>query len=291
MGPLSKRPVNVITLGRMGFMAAYDVQMRLARQHLDEMAGKANSKGVDTLLLVEHKPVYTVGIRTKGYTEEDEIRLKKTGAEFARTNRGGLITFHGPGQLVAYPILNLQRFKPSMRWYVRQLEETLIKTVQKFGLTGRTTDQTGVWVDDRKIASIGLHGSRYVTTHGVSLNCATDMSWFKHITPCGLEGVEMTSLSQELGHNIPQHFAVKPFLRSFQEVFECDLEYKMLDEKELRAIHPSHQVDENLSIPVMCSSDNQPTAIQYRQMSTSSSHQHSAEAAANLSRVRNRPMW
>jgi lipoate-protein ligase B len=213
MSALHNRAVSVITLGRMGFMAAYDVQMRYARQHLDELSGKPYSHGENTLLLVEHTPVYTVGLRSKSYTKDDEILLKKSGAEFYKTDRGGLITFHGPGQLVAYPILNLQHFKPSMRWYVGQLEQTLIATLRQFGLTGQTTDQTGVWVDDRKIASIGLHGSRYVTTHGVSLNCNVNLDWFQEIVPCGLEGLEMTSLSKELKQDVRYKDAIKPFLR------------------------------------------------------------------------------
>ncbi|BFZ00221.1 hypothetical protein BsWGS_03260 [Bradybaena similaris] len=236
MSAVSNRAVSVITLGRMGFMAAYNVQMRFARQHLDELAGRPHVQGENTLLLVEHTPVYTIGIRNHNYTQSDEVRLKKTGAEFYKTNRGGLITFHGPGQLVAYPILNLQHFKPSMKWYVCQLERTLIATLQQFELAGKTTDQTGVWVEDRKIASIGLHGSRYVTTHGVSLNCNVDLQWFKHVTPCGLDGVEMTSLSKELHQDVNYDTAVKPFLRCFQEVFDCELEFKMLDEKELRSV-------------------------------------------------------
>ncbi|KAH9491796.1 hypothetical protein Btru_029528 [Bulinus truncatus] len=154
MSALTNRAVTVINLGRMGFMAAHDVQMRFARKHLDELADKPYTYGENALLLVEHPPVYTVGLRTKDYTAEDEAYLKSTGAEFYKTNRGGLITFHGPGQLVAYPILNLQHFKPSMKWYVCKLEETMMKTLQSFGLKGRTTDQTGVWVGKKKIGSI-----------------------------------------------------------------------------------------------------------------------------------------
>ncbi|CAG5127321.1 unnamed protein product [Candidula unifasciata] len=244
MCAVSNKAVSVITLGRMGFMAAYDVQMRFARQHLDELAGKPNVYGENTLLLVEHTPVYTVGIRNQNYSKIDEVKLKQTGAEFYKTNRGGLITFHGPGQLVAYPILNLQHFKPSMKWYVCQLEKTLITTLKQFGLTGQTTDQTGVWVEDRKIASIGLHGSRYVTTHGVSLNCNVDLDWFKHI------------LRQEVDYDA----AVKPFLRGFQEVFECELEFKMLDEKELRSVCASS----SLSGATNCDSEVAPTKLSQR---------------------------
>lgn len=233
---VARRSVSVILLGRMGFMPALDVQNRYAKLHLDELAGKPYAFGQNTLLIVEHTPVYTVGIRTQDYTDNDVNQLKATGAEFYKTNRGGLITFHGPGQMVAYPILNLKRFKPSMKWYVQQLEQTLINTLGHFDLEGRTTDQTGVWVKDRKIASIGVHGTRYITTHGVSLNCNTDLDWYKHIIPCGLKGVDMTSVSRELGKIVPFTDSIKPFLRSFSEVFNCELELFLLDEKELKAI-------------------------------------------------------
>ncbi|KAK6962703.1 lipoyltransferase 2 mitochondrial [Biomphalaria glabrata] len=236
MNALTNRAVTVINLGRMGFMAAHDVQMRFARRHLDEMADKPYTYGEDTLLLVEHPPVYTVGLRTKDYTAEDEAYLKSTGAEFYKTNRGGLITFHGPGQLVAYPILNLQHFKPSVKWYVCQLEQTMIKTLQEFGLKGRTTDQTGVWVGNKKIGAIGLHASRYVTTHGISLNCNVDLHWFRHIVPCGLPGVEMTSLTKELGKDVSFQDSVQPFLKAFEETFKCGIELKMLEEDELKSI-------------------------------------------------------
>uniref|UniRef100_A0A0B6ZM13 lipoyl(octanoyl) transferase n=1 Tax=Arion vulgaris TaxID=1028688 RepID=A0A0B6ZM13_9EUPU len=233
----NSRSVSVITLGRMGFMAAYDVQTRFARQHLDELSGKPNAHGVNTLLLVEHTPVYTVGVRGKEFNKSIETDLKKTGAEFYKTNRGGLLTFHGPGQLVVYPILNLQLFKPSLKWYGCQLEQTMINTLKQFGLTGRTTDQTGIWVEDRKIGTIGLHESHFITTHGVSLNCNVDLDWFKHIAPYGHAGVEVTSLAKETKQNVDHKDVVKPFLRCFQDVFDCELEFKMLEEKELKSTY------------------------------------------------------
>lgn len=151
----SKAIVNVLNLGRMGFMSAYSIQTRFARQLLDELAGKPGVRGKNILLLVEHNPVYTTGIRASNYDEKKEEELKSHGAKFIRTNRGGLITFHGPGQLVAYPILNLKDFKPSMRWYVETLEKTMIRLCHHFGLEATTTENTGVWVKNRKIGAIG----------------------------------------------------------------------------------------------------------------------------------------
>lgn len=107
------------------------------------------------LLLVEHDPVYTIGIRTSGYGPEEEARLKSLGADFCRTNRGGLITFHGPGQLVAYPVINLKDFGLGMRAYIQNVESTVIETCARFGLQGKTTCDTGVWVSGKKIAAVG----------------------------------------------------------------------------------------------------------------------------------------
>lgn len=139
----------------MGFLAAADLQKRYAREHLDFLAGKPGSISRNVILLVEHDPVYTTGFRTKTYTEEEAQRLKSLGADFYRTNRGGMITFHGPGQLVAYPILNLLQFRPSIKWYVSSLEATIINTCANWGITAKTTADTGVWVEDRKIGAIG----------------------------------------------------------------------------------------------------------------------------------------
>lgn len=229
----SQKLVNVVHLGRMGFMKANCIQNRFARQHLDSMKGVPGVKGENVLLLVEHEPVYTTGIRSEEYSKEDEKRLTDLGAEFYRTNRGGLITFHGHGQLVAYPVLNLHNFKPSMRSYICSLEKTMIKTCQKFGLQAHTTENTGVWIGDRKIGAIGVHGTRFVTTHGISLNCNTNLDWFKHIVPCGLKGKEVTSLSREKGYDIKVEDTYGPFLESFQQVFGCQIEFNMNEEHEI----------------------------------------------------------
>lgn len=241
---LSRRLVHVINLGRMGFISANDIQNRYARNHLDYMMGKQGAQSLNILLLVEHNPVFTVGLRDDSYTKEDAAKLVATGAEFHRTNRGGLITFHGPGQLVAYPVLNLKNFNLGMRDYVCKLEKTMIKTCDYFGVRAKTTEDTGVWVEDRKIGSIGIHGSRYVTTHGISLNCNTDLSWFKHIVPCGLQGKEVTSISKEFGREVTISDAVPFFLDAFQEKFDCDIEDRFLQHHELNIL----PTEENLKL-------------------------------------------
>ena len=151
----SRRLVYVINLQRMGFISGYDVQMRYARYHLDELAGKQGARGFNVILLTEHNPVYTVGFRDKPYSKEFEKDLRSKGAEFVRTNRGGLITFHGPGQLVAYPIINLKHFHIGMRDYVCNLEKTMVDTCASFDLKATITGDTGVWIQDRKIGAIG----------------------------------------------------------------------------------------------------------------------------------------
>lgn len=187
------------------------------------------------LVLQEFSPVYTIGIRTKDYTDEDENKLTKLGAEFYKTNRGGLITFHGPGQLVAYPLLHLKQFKPSMRWYVSTLEQMVIETCKSMGIMNATTTQdTGIWVNERKICAIGVHGSRYVTTHGIGFNCCTDLTWFDHIVPCGIEGKGVTSLSEELKRIVTVDETAGQLIRTFASIFQCDIEEKSIKEsKEL----------------------------------------------------------
>ncbi|CAG9772945.1 unnamed protein product [Ceutorhynchus assimilis] len=153
---------------------------------------------------------------------EKLVKTWKVGAEFYKTNRGGLITFHGPGQLVVYPILNLKHFKPSIKWYVCHLEKTIIHLCQKYGLTGETSPHTGVWIGDNKICAIGIHGSRFITTHGLALNCNTDLGWFDHIVPCGIEGRGVTSLSKELKRNVSIDEVIPEFVDSFCTIFECE---------------------------------------------------------------------
>lgn len=143
-------PISVVNLGRVAYRSALQIQQHYIRQHFDSSNSTPN-----TLLLCEHTPVYTVGIRRVQYPAEEEQRLKGLDADFFRTNRGGLITFHGPGQLVCYPILNLGCFKKSVRWYVCELEKTVIKTCSKFGIEAFTSPDTGVWVGNNKICAIG----------------------------------------------------------------------------------------------------------------------------------------
>lgn len=149
------RVVFARKLEKLAYLPALEVQTAIARHHLDELKAKGTSSVKNVLLFYEHSPVFTIGIRNKSVDPNEKKRLEDLGAEFHFTNRGGLMTFHGPGQLVCYPILNLACFKKSLRWYVASLENTLIETCKRFDVKASTTCDTGVWVKDKKIAAIG----------------------------------------------------------------------------------------------------------------------------------------
>lgn len=224
---MSLPPVHVLQTGLIKYAQGLNLQKFITSTFNDQ------NKFKNILILTEHQPVYTIGIRTKDYTIDDEAYLRSLDAEFYKTNRGGLITFHGPGQLVAYPILNLKDFQPSMRWYVCHLEKTVIDLCKQFNLNAKTTPDTGVWIDNRKICAMGVHGKRYITSHGLALNCDTDLKWFDHIVPCGLTGKSVTSLTKELNRNVSIRDALPIFLNSFQKTFNCKLNECSNDETKL----------------------------------------------------------
>ncbi|XP_066252610.1 octanoyl-[acyl-carrier-protein]:protein N-octanoyltransferase LIPT2, mitochondrial [Euwallacea similis] len=207
--------VKIWKVGKINYARGLKLQEQLSSCHNFSDSSK------NVLLCLEHFPVYTIGIRTKDYGFEEEKKLKETGADFFKTNRGGLITFHGPGQLVVYPILNLKHFTPSMRWYVCQIERTIIDLCSKFGLNAETSIDTGVWIGNNKICAIGIHGSRFITTHGLAFNCNTDLAWFDNIVPCGLVGKGVTSLSKELNRDISVDEVLPKFIDSFCTSFNC----------------------------------------------------------------------
>jgi lipoate-protein ligase B len=155
----------------------------------------------DVLILVEHPPVVTMGrgSREPSHLIASPALLEARGVERFDVERGGDVTFHGPGQLVAYPIIDLARHKQDLHWYLRQVEETIIRSLAPFGIAAeRRSGLTGVWTGGRKIASIGVHARQWVTWHGFALNVTTDLSYFDLIVPCGIQGVTMTSVEQEL---------------------------------------------------------------------------------------------
>ena len=190
----------VVGLGRMAYSAALDLQRTLAEARIDRTVDR------DMLLLVEHPPVVTLGRsfqRKHLPTPPDE--LERRGIEHFDIERGGDITFHGPGQLVGYPIFDLTEHKPDLHLFLRQIEECVIKTVADAGIRAEGREgRTGVWVEDRKLASIGIHVKKWVTWHGFALNVLTDLSFFDLIVPCGIDEVVMTSMQKELQERAPR---------------------------------------------------------------------------------------
>ncbi|KAF7657590.1 hypothetical protein LDENG_00024770 [Lucifuga dentata] len=213
----SRPVVQVVRRGLVSYQEALRLQQDYVSRHRTDR-GPAHA-----LLLCEHLPVYTTGIRQKPYPPHLLDHLSLLGAEVHRTNRGGLITFHGPGQLVCYPILHLASFKKSVRWYVGELEKTIISVCRRFGITASTSPHTGVWVGDNKICAIGIHCGRYITSHGLALNCNTDLSWFSYIVPCGIEGKGVTSLSAELQRDVSTEETIPHLLDAFRHHFNCEL--------------------------------------------------------------------
>lgn len=192
------RELWVVQLGRMCYEEALEIQRALARARISGEIAQ------DVLILVEHPPVVTLGRSAKqnNLIASREVLWSK-GAELFEVERGGDVTFHGPGQVVGYTIVDLKRHRQDLHWFLRQIEEALIRTLAIYGIAGtRDIAWTGVWTSGRKIASIGLHAREWVTWHGFALNVTTDLSYFDLIVPCGIEGVTMTSIAHEIetGH-------------------------------------------------------------------------------------------
>ncbi len=184
----------MIDLGLRSYAEALSFQRDVAAKRIAKTVDR------DVLILVEHPPVVTLGRSTKaGNLLATEQELAKRGVELFEVERGGDVTFHGPGQLVGYPIVDLTGHKQDLHWYLRQVEEVLIRAVAPFGVVAdRNPGKTGIWTRDRKLASIGVHARQWVTWHGFALNVTTDLSYFDLMVPCGLPEVDMTSVEREM---------------------------------------------------------------------------------------------
>lgn len=182
-------------LGRRDYSDVLELQRSLCRRRI---AGNITE---DLLLLVEHQPVITLGRGTRAESLlQSPAELKRRGVPVFEVERGGDVTFHGPGQLVGYPILDLRQHREDLHWYLRRLEAALIGGLGRMGIeAGPNPGLTGVWTGGRKIASIGIHVKQWVTFHGFALNVNTELSYFDLIVPCGIPGVVMTSVARELG--------------------------------------------------------------------------------------------
>ena len=209
---------HVVNLGLVPYAEAWDLQRTVA-------ADVADGARPDTILLLEHPPTITTGRRT----EESELHVPADAeVEIVETDRGGKSTYHGPGQLVCYPIFDLKRHGQDVKRYCRELEDALILTLAKVGVDGERIDGlTGVWLTrpPRKIASIGIHIAKWVTTHGYALNVDLDPAPFTQwITACGLEDAAFTTIAKELGRPVTVHEVRAPALEAFAEVLGLELE-------------------------------------------------------------------
>jgi len=226
-------------LGKMNYKEAWDYQENLLKGNL-ELKSKMNSDTGESftristnnyLLLVEHPPVYTLGKSGKiDHVLISEEERNARGIQFFHTNRGGDITFHGPEQLVGYPILDLEKFYTDIGRYLRELEEVIILTLNDFGITGeRSAGETGVWIDssikgkERKICAMGVRCSRWITMHGFALNVNTDLGYFDHIIPCGIQDKKVTSMKEELGHAVELSTVKERILQNFEKVFKVKM--------------------------------------------------------------------
>jgi lipoyl(octanoyl) transferase len=228
-----KQPVVVCHLGRVAYMPAWTLQKQIQARLIAAKRQDPPAMVPHVLLLVEHPPVYTLGKSgDASHLLLSEAELAAHGAVFYPIDRGGDITFHGPGQLVGYPILDLDRFFTDIHCYLRALEETVILTCADYGLAaGRVEGRTGVWIGpdasgpERKVCAMGIRCSRWVTMHGFALNLNTDLSFFDHIVPCGIADRSVTSLAKEKGAPINEAMLRERLLTHFAACFDADLSY------------------------------------------------------------------
>ena len=223
-------------LGLIDYKIAWDFQEKLLQQNVAVKTSQRNDPSLTTkidtqhyFLLCEHQPVYTLGKSgdmKNVLMSEDE--LDAANIQFFKTNRGGDITFHGPQQIVGYPILDLEKIYTDIGKYLRSLEEIIIKTVAEYGIIGgRSEGETGVWInpdikgEERKICAIGVRCSRWITMHGFALNVNTDLNYFKNIIPCGIENKQVTSIEKELGRKVDFEEVKEKIKENFIKVFDA----------------------------------------------------------------------
>lgn len=243
---MNKQSIIFRDLGSTDYQAAWDYQEKLLqenvrvksdvrRQMSDDddgfMSHVSHLTTTNYLLFTEHPPVYTLG---KSGNKENILladdELKKKGIAFFHTNRGGDITFHGPEQVVGYPILDLEKFETDIGKYLRNLEEVIILTMADYGIKGyRSAGETGVWIEpgipgkERKICAIGVRCSRWITMHGFAFNVNTDLSYFNYIIPCGISNKQVTSLQKELGRTMDMQEVKERIKQNFERVFDAEL--------------------------------------------------------------------
>ena len=225
-------------LGVKSYQPTWDYQESLLAKNT-QIKSIAREKGENVMdsitehrfLMVEHPPVFTLGKNGKReHVLVSEEQLQKLGIEFFHINRGGDITYHGLQQIVGYPILDLDKFKTDLGWYLRSLEQVIIDTIAEYGLKGESSSgETGVWLAPenpfmaRKICAMGIKCSRWITMHGFALNVNTDLSHFEYIVPCGIQGKTVTSLEKELGKKVDYQEVKEKIKKHFARIFDCEL--------------------------------------------------------------------
>ncbi len=226
---MSKRipKVRFVDLGHIDYQKAWDYQTKIHESIKKSKREDAEGTPVNTLIFCEHPPVYTLGksghLSHLRYSSRD---LEAEGISFYKINRGGDITYHGPGQLVVYPIFDLEQFKRDVHWYVRQLEEVIIQTLALYGITGSRMDgYTGVWIQgnpNKKICAIGVHMSRWVSLHGLAFNVAPNLNHFQGIIPCGIDDPDktVTSMQAELKQSIDWTVLKEQVKQQFHTLFD-----------------------------------------------------------------------
>ena len=226
------RKIHLLDLGRKDYKETWDFQEKLFKEIVDIKLEKRNNPSLITpnhFLFVEHPHVYTLG--KSGDISNlllSEKQLEAKGATFYKINRGGDITYHGPGQIVGYPILDLENFFTDIHKYLRLLEETIILTLAEYNIIGtRSEGETGVWLDvgtpfARKICAMGVRASRWVTMHGFALNVNADLGYFDNFIPCGIRGKAVTSMHVELNYNVDEEKVKEKILNHFSKLFESE---------------------------------------------------------------------
>jgi lipoyl(octanoyl) transferase len=225
-------------LGIQSYQPTWDYQEQLLKEAvaLKTEARTQNKEASEAatqhrFILVEHPPVFTLGKNgNRSNVLVSDEQLKVLGIEYFHINRGGDITYHGLQQVVGYPIVDLDKFKPDLGWYLRSLEEVIIQVLAEYGLKGeRSAGETGVWLDPqdpfvaRKICAMGIKCSRWITMHGFALNVNTDLSHFEFIVPCGIQGKTVTSLEKELGRKVDYEEVKQKIKFHFESIFDCEL--------------------------------------------------------------------
>lgn len=234
---MNKEQIIFQDLGKMPYQAAWDYQEKLLQENVKRKSTVGGQQlTVNHLLFVEHPPVYTLG--KSGNMDNvlmSDDELQANNIEFFHTNRGGDITFHGPEQIVGYPILDLEKFYTDIGKYLRNIEEVIILTMAAYGIKGdRSAGETGVWIEpgvpgkERKICAIGVRCSRWITMHGFAFNVNTDLSYFNNIIPCGIVNKQVTSMQKELGHSLDMQEVKEKVKSNFERVFEAELVSEVL---------------------------------------------------------------